>query len=119
MTARATHRLPGLDGSLALLALLAVACGSPPSTSELEPSFTPHESTGPSAIRVIAAGAADAAAEADQLVLAIEAESIERLFGGSFSLTFAPAHLEVVDVRAGDLLSDGFLVSSLASWPTM
>jgi hypothetical protein len=95
------------------IALLAAACGSPPSSTEVGRVFVPEASAGPAVNRVVIAEVANAGAEEDQLVLAIRAESIERLFGGSFVVTYAPAHVEIVDVRAGDLLEDGFLISSL------
>jgi len=99
----------------AALALSAIACGSSSSPSEQVPVFTPEESAGPAVNRIATADRTGADADADQLVLAIEAESIERLFGGSFTLLYDPTLVTVEAVAPGALLSDGYLVSSLDS----
>ncbi len=97
------------------LALAAMACGSPPSSTELGPVFTPEESDAPAVNRIVTVALSAATTDGDELVLAIEAESIDRLFGGTFTLTYDSSLVSAEAVAPGDLLADGFLVSSLGS----
>jgi len=99
----------------ALLALSTVGCSSEPEEVEPKPvlTFTPAESEAPAVNRIIVSELQDASTAANELTLAVDAEDIDRLYGGTFTLLYDPEVVTIDELNPGELLADGFLVSSL------
>jgi len=93
--------------------LLAIACSSPPGGQGEIREFTPVEDTGPAVNRILIADVTESGAEGGEIELATQADAVERLFGGHFVLTYDPDAVAIVSVRPGDLLTGGYLVTSL------
>jgi hypothetical protein len=97
----------------ALTGLLAIACSDPPDSQGEIREFVPAEDNGPAVNRILTTDVTESGAAGVEIEIAIQADAVERLFGGHFVLTYDPDAVAIASVRPGDLLAGGHLVTSL------